>query len=247
MPPGCSPETPILSVAGLGKRFGGIVAVDDVSFSVRRGAVTGLIGPNGAGKTTVFDLLTGMQRPDAGTVLFDGTPVTRLPAHKISRLGIGRTFQSVRVFGRLSVRDNVRIAERNGARVDAIRSEDRVMAAIEFVEMGDHAAVPAARLSYGQRKLVELAMVLVQAPKLIMLDEPVAGVNPGLIDRLADIFRRLIADGITILLVEHNIRFVTDLCEHIVVLASARTLVEGTPRDIMANPDVLEAFLGSEH
>jgi ABC-type branched-subunit amino acid transport system ATPase component len=247
MLPARSPDAPILSVEGLGKRFGGIIAVDDVSFSVRRGAVTGLIGPNGAGKTTVFDLLTGMQQPDTGAVRFDGTPVTRLPAHKISRLGIGRTFQSVRVFGRLSVHDNIRIAERNGARAGEPEPEHRVAAALEFVEMSDHATVPAARLSYGQRKLVELAMVLAQAPKLILLDEPVAGVNPGLIERLAGMLRRLVADGISILLVEHNIRFVTELCEHIVVLASARTLVEGTPREIMESPDVLEAFLGSEH
>jgi branched-chain amino acid transport system ATP-binding protein len=195
----------------------------------------------------VFDLLTGIQRADSGVVLFGGRPITHLSAHRISRLGIGRTFQSVRVFGRLSVRENVRIAEAHGRHGGQPGGGDRVSSAIAFVEMDPHADKLAGSLSYGQRKLVELAMVLAQAPTLIMLDEPVAGVNPGLIERLGEMLRKLTAGGVSLLLVEHNIRFVTGLCEHIVVLAAARTLVEGTPAQIMANPDVLEAFLGPDH
>lgn len=237
----------ILDVAGIGKRFGGIVAVDDVSFKVQRGIATGLIGPNGAGKTTVFDMLTGMQRSDTGSVTFDGQAITRMRPHQISQLGIGRTFQSVRVFGKLSVLENVRIADRYGSRGGLHGWQDRVARALAFVEIEEHADKPAGSLSYGQRKLVELAMVLVQEPMLIMLDEPVAGVNPGLVERLSAILRKLIDQGVSLLLVEHNISFVTGLCDHIVVLAAARTLAEGTPAQIMANPDVLEAFLGSDH
>lgn len=238
---------PILEVSGIGKRYGGIVAVDEVSFDVRRGIATGLIGPNGAGKTTVFDMLTGMQRADRGTIRFEGAPITHMAPHRISRLGIGRTFQSVRVFGRLSVRENVRIADTYARRHAHHGAAERIDRALAFVEIDTHADAPAGSLSYGQRKLVELAMVLVQEPKLIMLDEPVAGVNPGLIERLSEILSRLIADGVSLLLVEHNISFVTGLCEHIVVLAAARTLADGTPDEIMQNPDVLEAFLGSDH
>jgi branched-chain amino acid transport system permease protein len=241
-----SPD-PILTVSGICKRYGGIVAVDDVSFDVRRGIATGLIGPNGAGKTTVFDMLTGMQRTDSGSIRFEGTPIATLPAHRISRLGVGRTFQSVRVFGRLSVAENVRIADRYGRNAGSAGAAERVAEALAFVEIDAHADKPAGSLSYGQRKLVELAMILVQSPKLILLDEPVAGVNPGLIERLGDILRRLIARGMTLLLVEHNIAFVTSLCEHIVVLAAARTLATGAPDAILKNPDVLEAFLGSDH
>ncbi|WP_210485459.1 ABC transporter ATP-binding protein [Microvirga antarctica] len=238
---------PILEVSGIGKRYGGIVAVEDVSFKVKRGIATGLIGPNGAGKTTVFDMLTGMQRADRGSIRFEGQTITNLASHKISRLGIGRTFQSVRVFGNLSVLENLNIAEANSAAPARHGATDRVHRALALVEMEEHAGKPAGALSYGQRKLVELAMVLVQEPRLIMLDEPVAGVNPGLVERLSDILRRLIDSGISLLLVEHNIRFVTGLCDHIVVLAAARMLADGTPEEIMRNPDVLEAFLGSDH
>ena len=237
---------PVLDVAGIGKRYGGIVAVDGVSFQVRRGIATGLIGPNGAGKTTIFDLLTGFQRADRGTVSFEGLPITHLAAHKISRLGVGRTFQSVRGFGKLNVLDNIRIADIYGAGGEGA-SEERVARALAFVEMEPHANKPVASLSYGQRKLVELAMVMVQQPRLILLDEPVAGVNPGLAERLKEILSKLINTGISLLLVEHNIRFVTSLCAHVVVLAAARVLAEGTPDQIMQNSDVLEAFLGSDH
>ena len=238
-------SAPILEVEGVGKRYGGIVAVDDVSFQVRRGLATGLIGPNGAGKTTVFDLLTGFQRVDRGTIRFGGQAITNLAAHKISRLGIGRTFQSVRGFGKLSVRDNIKIADAYGAG-DGV-SMERVEQALAIVEMEPHANKPFSSLSYGQRKLIELAMVLVQQPKLILLDEPVAGVNPGLAERLSGILSKLIESGISLLVVEHNIRFVTGLCAHIIVLAAARVLIEGAPDDIMKNADVLEAFLGSDH
>jgi branched-chain amino acid transport system ATP-binding protein len=241
--------TPILDVASIGKRYGGIVAVDGVSFEVQRGVATGLIGPNGAGKTTIFDLLTGFQRADQGTIRFEGQTITGLAPHKISRLGMGRTFQSVRGFAKLSVLENLKIADGFGAGAAAGLggADERVARALAFVEMDEHAQIPVGSLSYGQRKLVELAMVMVQRPKLILLDEPVAGVNPGLAERLSQILSRLIASGISLLLVEHNIRFVTGLCTHVVVMAAAKILAAGTPDEIMKNPQVLEAFLGSDH
>jgi len=241
--------TPILDVAGIGKRYGGIVAVDNVSFQVRRGVATGLIGPNGAGKTTIFDLLTGFQRADQGTVSFEGRSISNLAAHKISRLGVGRTFQSVRGFAKLTVLENLKIADGygGGAAAGVDGAAERVARALAFVEMEEHAHKLVGSLSYGQRKLVELAMVMVQQPKLILLDEPVAGVNPGLAERLGQILSRLIASGVSLLLVEHNIRFVTGLCTHVVVMAAAKILVAGSPDEIMKNPQVLEAFLGSDH
>ena len=240
--------TPILDVACIGKRYGGIVAVEDVLFQVRRGIATGLIGPNGAGKTTIFDLLTGFQRADKGTISFEGRLITNLAAHKISRLGMGRTFQSVRGFAKLSVIENLRIAEGYSASavVSSGEADERIARALALVEMNEHAQKLVGSLSYGQRKLVELAMVLVQQPKLILLDEPVAGVNPGLAERLGEILSRLVASGVSLLLVEHNISFVTRLCTHVVVMAAARILTAGTPDEIMKNPQVLEAFLGSD-
>ncbi len=239
------PSAPILDVVGVSKRYGGIVAVDGVSFQVRRGIAAGLIGPNGAGKTTVFDLLTGFQRVDRGTIRFDGNAITNIATHKISKMGIGRTFQSVRGFGKLSVLDNIKVADAYGAGNGV--SMERVEQALAIVEMEPHANKPLGSLSYGQRKLIELAMVLVQQPKLILLDEPVAGVNPGLAERLSDILSKMIKGGISLLLVEHNIRFVTGICAHVIVLAAARVLAEGSPDEIMKNAAVLEAFLGSDH
>jgi branched-chain amino acid transport system permease protein len=237
----------LLDVRNVGKRYGNIIAAKDVSFAVPKGVATGLIGPNGAGKTTVFDMLSGQQTSDTGHVRFDGTDVTRLKPHRISRLGLGRTFQSVRVFNRLSVMENLQVADAFGRNRNQPDQSARIRDALAFVEMGPHAGKEAGALSFGQRKLVELAMVLVQDARLILLDEPVAGVHPGLVERLSAILRKLIDSGRTLLLVEHNIPFVTGLCSNIVVLVNGQVLVQGEPSVVVKNPDVLEAFLGTEH
>jgi len=235
---------PLLEVVEVSRTFGGIVAVDDVTFSIATGAATGLIGPNGAGKTTLFNLLSGIDRPDAGEVRYQSERIDRLSAHRVTRLGIGRTFQSVRVFGDMTVRENLQVADMSGARGREPGIERRIDEALDFVDMSPHVHASAGRLSYGQRKLVELAMVLVQAPRLILLDEPVAGVNPVLTEKIGRILADLVRRGQTLLIVEHNVPFVTRLCERIIVMANGGVLADGTPEAIQEDARVLEAFLG---
>jgi ABC-type branched-subunit amino acid transport system ATPase component len=239
-------SVPLLKVAGVCKRFGGIVAVDNVSFDIAPGAVTGLIGPNGAGKTTLFDILSGVEAPDAGSIRYNGSPIHGLPSHNVSRLGIGRTFQSVRVFAEMTVRENLEVADRNGKHRRTPGFEQRLMDALAFVNMAPHQQALAGLLSYGQRKLVEIAMVMIQDPTLILLDEPVAGVNPVLIEHIGKLLTELVRQGRTLLIVEHNIPFITDLCDHIVVMANGRVLAEGDGETIQRDARVLEAFLGSQ-
>jgi ABC-type branched-subunit amino acid transport system ATPase component len=240
------PGAALLEVSGASRSFGGIRAVSDVSFAIAQRAVTGLIGPNGAGKTTVFNLLSGIDRPDAGQVSFEGRRIDGLSASRISGLGIGRTFQSVRVFGDMSVGENLRVAHLNGAKRSAPGAAARIADALDLVDMGAHREAMAGLLSYGQRKLLELAMVLVQAPKLILLDEPVAGVNPVLVDKIGGILTKLAERGQTLLVVEHNIPFITRLCQRIIVMANGSILAEGSAELIQQDPRVLEAFLGGE-
>jgi ABC-type branched-subunit amino acid transport system ATPase component len=236
---------PILEVAGLSKRFGGLIAVDDMSFRVARGSALGIIGPNGAGKTTLFNLLSGFETADTGTIRFEGHSVERAPPHRIAQLGIGRTFQSVRVFGALSVRDNLRIAHLYAPRPDAGSFDQRATEILDFVGLAQHTDATAGRMSYGQRKLVELGMVLMTKPSLILLDEPVAGVNPTVIEEIAELLEALVERGQTLLVVEHNIPFITQVCREIVVMANGGLLVHGTGAEVQRDPRVLEAFLGS--
>ena len=235
---------PLLEVLGVSRTFGGIVAVDDVTFSIQAGAATGLIGPNGAGKTTLFNLLSGIDRPDAGEVRYQRERIDQLSAHRVTRLGIGRTFQSVRVFGDMTVGENLQVADMSGPRGREPGMEQRIGEALDFVDMSPHVHANAGLLSYGQRKLVELAMVLVQAPRLILLDEPVAGVNPALTEKIGRILADLVHRGQTLLVVEHNVPFVTRLCERIIVMANGGVLADGTPDVIQGDSRVLEAFLG---
>ena len=232
----------LLEATGLSRAFGGIHAVENVSFAIAPGEVTGLIGPNGAGKTTLFNLLSGVDRPGAGQVTFEGQRIDGMSATRVNRMGVGRTFQSVRVFGDMTVRENLRVADLNGAHA----GRARITEALEFVDMAPHVDAVAGLLSYGQRKLVELAMVLVQAPKLILLDEPVAGVNPVLVEKIGNILSRLAQRGQTLLVVEHNIPFVTKLCRRVIVMANGGILAQGSAAEIQADARVLEAFLGEQ-
>ncbi len=234
----------LLELDRVSRTFGGIHAVQDVTLALRAGVTTGLIGPNGAGKTTLFNLLSGLERPDTGEIRFGGRRIDRLTPNRIARLGIGRTFQSVRVFGALTVRENLEVADLSAAHAAEPGREGRIDAALEVVDITAHADAVAGRLSYGQRKLVEMAMVLVQSPRMILLDEPVAGVNPVLTDRIGEILEGLARRGHTLLIVEHNVPFVTRLCQRIIVMANGRLLADGSAEAIQADPRVLEVFLG---
>ncbi|MEU4565266.1 ABC transporter ATP-binding protein [Micromonospora sp. NPDC023956] len=245
-----------LAVRGLRKAYAGVRALDDVSVAVPAGEVVGLIGPNGSGKTTLIDCVTGLQRPDTGTVALDGRDVTGWRSDRLAHHGLVRTFQQVRTFESLSVRHNLRVAalgrrSRSRRLADLVRPdrEDRALRArldelVDTFALGPVADRPAGQLSYGQRKLVEFAAACVLPPRVLLLDEPVAAVNPTLGNLIRGLIRELNAAGTTILLVEHNIEMVVDLCHRVIVLDRGRTLAQGRPGEVIARDDVQEAYLG---
>ncbi|MGP4098618.1 branched-chain amino acid ABC transporter ATP-binding protein/permease [Nonomuraea sp. KM90] len=242
----------LLSVRGVSKRFGGLVAVDDVSLDVRQGTITALIGPNGSGKTTLFNLVTGGLPPDSGEIWFDGRRVDRLRPWRRCHLGLGRSYQVTRLFDDLTVRENV-VAPLADSRwrtmlSDAVRGHEAERAGqlLDLVGLGRFAGRQAGALSYGQRKLVELAQVLMLEPKLILLDEPAGGVNPSLLGRITEVIRELNAAGVTFLVVEHDIPLVLDLCDPVAVLAGGRLIAEGPPGLVREDPAVLDAYLGTD-
>ena len=246
------PARPLLELRGLARSFGGLRAVEDCSFTVRVGTRTALIGPNGSGKTTVFNLVTGMMRPDAGSILLGRERIDRLLPWDRAYLGLGRTFQLTRLFPQLTVVENVvaplRAFRWRDLAADAVRGHEaeRAEELLEFVGMADFARLPAWHLSFGQQKLVELAQVLMLEPRLVLLDEPAGGVNPGLIERIAELIRTLNRNGITFLIVEHNMPVILDLCDPILVMARGRVIAEGDPSAIQSDPAVLDAYLGEE-
>jgi ABC-type branched-subunit amino acid transport system ATPase component len=241
--------TAALEVSHLSKRFGGIAAVDDCSFAVGEGTLTGLIGPNGSGKTSVLNLVSGYVKADAGTVRLFGR---RLPATSPAapyRLGLTRTFQRARIFPTITVRENLYAAVPQ-RRLSALRcgpgseARDRAGQLLHRFGLAALADSSAGELSYGQQKLLEFATVLMSAPRVILLDEPTAGVNPVLIEIMTERIRDLHADGATVLVVEHNMDFVMSLCDPVIVLDRGRTLYEGPPAQVQASPLVLDAYLG---
>ena len=259
-PPGpASHADPLLGVASVVKRFGGQTAVDGMTFAVHAGEIVGLVGPNGAGKTTMFDLLAGSQRPTSGHIALAGRPIDGLPAHARMGLGLGRTFQIPRPFGAMTVLDNVILGAQaqkgevlwaNWFGSAAVRRQereirDRAMAQLEFTTLAHLAGQPAQVLSGGQRKLLELARVLMADPKLLLLDEPAAGVAPALLDLIIDRIAAIRDRGVTLLLIEHNMDMVARLCSRVLVMAQGRLLAEGTPAAIARDPAVAEAYLGS--
>ena len=246
------PDRPLLEVRGLTKHFGGLKAVDDCSFTVPEGSITGLIGPNGSGKTTVFNLLTDTIRADTGEIVFDGQRLDGKPPWKRAHAGLGRTFQITRLFGEMTVLENVVAVQRSFSvgQLGRIAVSGKEAAAaeelLEYVGMRAFRDQKAHALSYGQQKMVELAQILMLDPKLVLLDEPAGGINPVLIERMGEMIRELNSYGKTFLIVEHNMPFVLGLCDPIHVLARGRTMASGTPEQIQHDPAVIDAYLGDD-
>jgi branched-chain amino acid transport system ATP-binding protein len=250
----------MLSIRNVGKHFGGLQVLEDVSFEVPGGGIFGLIGPNGAGKTTVFNLITGLLQPSAGNILFEGRNLAGLPPHRITRLGIARSFQNIRVFKDMSLIDNVLVgmhsqvdygplalffgtaACRNAER----RARERALELLSWVKLDHKAQISADSLSYGEQRKLEFARALATEPKLLLLDEPVAGMNPAEMTILMDEIRNIAGRGYGVFIIEHDMRFVMSLCQRIAVLNFGRIIAEGPPEAIRNHPDVIDAYLGRE-
>ena len=245
----------LLSLINVTRTFGGVQALTDLSIDIPKGQVTGIIGPNGAGKTTTFNIITGAYSPTAGEIYLDGDRLTGLKPHQIARAGIARTFQNIRLFASMTVWEHLLVAQRSdgidlgrflpmaGRKTKAALAAER---ALEVFGLGPYRDRPACSLAYGLQRKVEMARALTSNPSLLLLDEPVAGMNHEEAEELRLLLLRLCAEGLSILLIEHDMPFVMNLCQHLYVLDFGRLIAQGTPLEVRADPLVLEAYLGSE-
>lgn len=237
----------VLAVEGVCKRFGGLAALTEVSLQLQEEKIVGLIGPNGAGKTTLFNVIAGVYRPERGRILFRGRDITLLPSHERCRLGIARTFQIPKPFLRLSVLENATVGAFFGCekRVTFRAAQERAAAAIEQVGLKGKEGVAAGQLTLVERKRLELARALATEPKVLLLDEVMAGLNPEELAQMVETIRRIRESGTTLLIIEHVMRAVMGICERVIVLNFGRIIAEGTPQEVSANEEVINAYLGT--
>lgn len=258
--PGVKKPDPIIIADNVVRRFGGLTAVDVEHVEIQRGAITALIGPNGAGKTTFFNLLTGFDKPNSGNWTFNGIPLAGVAPHKVARMGMVRTFQLTKALFRLSVMDNMRLGAKNQIgegilralmpftwKAEEQRNTERAQELLTRFKLDTKADDFAAALSGGQRKLLEMARALMVNPELVMLDEPMAGVNPALTQSLLGHIKDLREQGMTVLFVEHDMDMVRDISDWVIVMAQGKVVAEGPPESVMSNPAVIDAYLGAHH
>jgi branched-chain amino acid transport system ATP-binding protein len=250
----------MLEIRGITCVFGGLVALDEVSFTARAGEITGVIGPNGAGKTTLFNIITGIYSRTAGSIAFEGRDISGLPPERLARLGLVRTFQNIELFGHMTVLENVMVGlhtrSRSGFLACAFklphhlreerRIRDQARELLDFVGLAEAADIEAANLPFGKGRLLEIARALAVQPRIMLMDEPAAGLNSRETWQLGDLIRKIRETGVTVVLVEHDMELVMDICDTIVVLNLGKKLAAGTPRQIQENPEVIAAYLGDE-
>ncbi len=250
----------MLRVDNIGKTFGGLTALEDISFAIRKDEITGIIGPNGAGKTTLFNIITGLYTQTAGSIFLNDRNITGIPPEKLARLGLVRTFQNIELFGQMTVLENVMVGLHTKSRSGVVscvfklpghlREEreirDKAGEWLDFCGLSDLSGVAASNLPFGKGRLLEIARAMALEPQIILMDEPAAGLNNRETIHLAELIRKIRNSGVTVVLVEHDMELIMDICDSIIVLNLGRKLAEGTPREIQENPEVISAYLGSE-